>query len=373
MATIGVESVPVTQDSIFLARTNEDVENCKIGNDATNDSSEDVISPLQKTGDDEFPSTSHTRKRSVLKKEDRPKGAATERKRVSFSSGPSERRVSNASDCYSFMQNGTEFLKLRPGGRQYQRFYQLNSSLDTLVWKPSSKKPEKAILAVDMIYEVRAGKSNAIFSEYGCEFRDDCCLSIVIGSSFDSIDLVARTPEDAKIWITGIRLLTRREFPSESCQNMREHWLCQQFQAFDANGKKALNEKEITALLRKMRITAPASIIRQKFQENLSKCSNPTKSSLTKEEFVNFFIDLTTRAEIYFLMVKYSSTGKYLTTDDLLIFLETEQGMTWVGKEYCLDVINRCEPTEEGRENQVLGIDGTYIYCFTIMVFNWPY
>ena len=61
-----------------------------------------------------------------------------------------------------------------------------------------------------MIYEVRAGKSNAIFSEYGCEFRDDCCLSIVIGSSFDSIDLVARTPEDAKIWITGIRLLTRR-------------------------------------------------------------------------------------------------------------------------------------------------------------------
>ena len=61
-----------------------------------------------------------------------------------------------------------------------------------------------------MIYEVRAGKCNAIFSEYGCEFRDDCCLSIVIGSSFDSIDLVARTPEDAKIWVTGIRLLTRR-------------------------------------------------------------------------------------------------------------------------------------------------------------------
>jgi len=102
MATIGVESVPVTQDSIFLARTNEDVENCKIGNDATNDSSEDVISPLQKTGDDEFPSTSHTRKRSVLKKEDRPKGAATERKRVSFSSGPSERRVSNGKLFHSY-------------------------------------------------------------------------------------------------------------------------------------------------------------------------------------------------------------------------------------------------------------------------------
>ena len=94
MATIGIGSEPVTQDSILLAKTKEGVENCKIGNDATYDSSEDIISPLQKTGDVDFP-TSHTRKRSVLKKEDRPKGAATERKRVSFSSGPSERRVSN--------------------------------------------------------------------------------------------------------------------------------------------------------------------------------------------------------------------------------------------------------------------------------------
>lgn len=50
-----------------------------------------------------------------------------------------------ASDCYTFMQNGTEFLKLRPGGRQYQRLYQLSTSLDMLVWRPSSKKPEKAV------------------------------------------------------------------------------------------------------------------------------------------------------------------------------------------------------------------------------------
>ena len=66
------------------------------------------------------------------------------------------------------------------------------------------------VVPVDMIYEVRAGKSSAIFNEYGCDFREQCCFSIVIGSSFDSIDLVARTPEDAKIWIAGIRLLTRR-------------------------------------------------------------------------------------------------------------------------------------------------------------------
>ena len=61
-----------------------------------------------------------------------------------------------------------------------------------------------------MIYEIRAGKTSAIFSEYGSEFGEECCFSIVLGSSFDSIDLVAQSPEDAKVWITGIRLLTRR-------------------------------------------------------------------------------------------------------------------------------------------------------------------
>ena len=43
------------------------------------------------------------------------------------------------------MQGGTEFLKLRPGGRQYQRFYQLDQDMDLLHWRPSSKKPEKAM------------------------------------------------------------------------------------------------------------------------------------------------------------------------------------------------------------------------------------
>ena len=50
-----------------------------------------------------------------------------------------------AADCFTYMKGGTEFLKLRPGGRQYQRFYQLDQDMDLLHWRPSSKKPEKAM------------------------------------------------------------------------------------------------------------------------------------------------------------------------------------------------------------------------------------
>ena len=43
------------------------------------------------------------------------------------------------------MRIGTEFTKVRPIGRQYQRFYQLDETMELLHWQPSSKKPEKAI------------------------------------------------------------------------------------------------------------------------------------------------------------------------------------------------------------------------------------
>ena len=111
MAEVGIEKVPVTQRNIELEQTNyesEIDEKCQMDNDSNcnvPDSNEDVISPLQKTPGIEFPSTSHARKRSVLKREDRQRLPGTEQKRVSFSSGPSERRVSNGRCClFQFCQ-----------------------------------------------------------------------------------------------------------------------------------------------------------------------------------------------------------------------------------------------------------------------------
>ena len=47
--------------------------------------------------------------------------------------------------------------------------------------------------------------------------------------------------------------------------------------------------------------------------------------------------------------------------------------MSRVGKEYCLEVIRRCEPTDEGRKKKCLGIDGMYViqtYSCSAMVAN---
>ena len=42
--------------------------------------------------------------------------------------------------------------------------------------------------------------------------------------------------------------------------------------------------------------------------------------------------------------------------------------MNTAGKEYSLDIINRCEPTEEGRKKQILGIDGMFSFTCSVSV-----
>lgn len=52
---------------------------------------------------------------------------------------------------------------------------------------------------------------------------------------------------------------------------------------------------------------------------------------VTKQEFIEVFHDFCTRPEIYFLLVQFSSNKEYLDTQDLMRFLEAEQGMAQVG------------------------------------------
>ncbi|XP_066915191.1 inactive phospholipase C-like protein 2 [Clytia hemisphaerica] len=328
------------------------------------------------------------RKKSVLKRgggEQRTKPLL--QKRVSFSSVPSERRrrVSSAADCFTYMQSGTEFLKLRPGGRQYQRFYQLDQDMLLLHWRPSSKKPEKAILPVDLLYEIRTGKNTTVFKEQGMSYNEDCCFSLIVGPNYDSIDLVATSSDEANIWITGLRLLNQKSgmlyvrsgsvgsqdsvdgnTPEEDDQqkdvDMRERWLRQQFRLADKEHIGYINDKALFTLLKKLRTNAPQQMVKQKFKEYATHSSLEGGTYISEDDFYQLFIDLTTRQEIYFLLVKYSSNGLFMTTDDLLLFLETEQGITWAGKEYSLEIINRCEPSEECRKKQVLGLDGLTKY-----------
>lgn len=55
---------------------------------------------------------------------------------------------------------------------------------------------------------------------------------------------------------------------------------------------------------------------------------------------------------------RLASKDEYLSLDDLQIFLESEQGMSKVRKEYCLQLIGRFEPSDENQRLLQMGIDG---------------
>lgn len=62
-----------------------------------------------------------------------------------------------------------------------------------------------------------------------------------------------------------------------------------------------------------------------------SKKATGKNERVTKPEFIEVFHDFCTRPEIYFLLVQFSSNKEFLDTQDLMRFLEAEQGMAQVG------------------------------------------
>ncbi|KAH9513757.1 Inactive phospholipase C-like protein 2, partial [Bulinus truncatus] len=89
------------------------------------------------------------------------------------------------------------------------------------------------------------------------------------------------------------------------------------------------------------------------------------RGRLSSDEFISLFKEISTRPEIYFLLVRYASNADFMSIDDLLLFLEAEQGMHRISKENCLEIIERFEPTKEGKLKNQLGIDGFTAYLLS--------
>lgn len=64
-------------------------------------------------------------------------------------------------------------------------------------------------VSVRSIKEVRPGKNTEVMrnKEITGAFSEDCTFSLIYGEEFESLDLVALTPEEANIWVTGLNFL----------------------------------------------------------------------------------------------------------------------------------------------------------------------
>ncbi|NWU08252.1 PLCH2 phosphodiesterase, partial [Cephalopterus ornatus] len=263
--------------------------------------------------------------------------------------------------CMSSMQAGTQMIKLRGGSKGLVRFYYLDEHRSCIRWRPS-RKNEKAKISIDSIQEVCEGKQSEIFQRYADgSFDPNCCFSIYYGDHMESLDLVSSGAEEARTWITGLKYLMAGISDEDSLskrQRTRDQysmWLKQTFDEADKNGDGSLSISEVLQLMHKLNVNLPRQKVKQMFKE---ADTDDNQGTLDFEEFCAFYKMMSTRRDLYLLLLTYSNHKDYLDTDDLRRFLETEQKMTNVTKEHCLEIINKFEPCLENKKEGALGIDG---------------
>ncbi|XP_055957983.1 inactive phospholipase C-like protein 2 isoform X2 [Patella vulgata] len=328
---------------------------------------------IESTNELTVPKPSLPRRSSLMNKDGHSK-RTPRKKTVSFSSMPTERKIATAQDCLAYMQNGSELIKVRSNSRQYHRFFSLSNDMTEIRWQPTNKKPHKAKIGVASVKEVRQGKTTDALrnKEIAGIYPDECAFSIIFGEEFESMDLIANTADEANIWVTGLTCLINANSKSstapnaiEEMQRMRDSWLLDIFTNADPENSGLIADSEVVKLFKRINDTITTSVISQKIKELQIKRGDGLRNRLNSDEFVALFKEISTRPEIYFLLVRYASNADHLCTDDLLLFLEAEQGMQRVTKERCMEIISRFEPTKEGREKGHLGIDGFTAYLLS--------
>uniref|UniRef100_A0A8V0ZC60 Phosphoinositide phospholipase C n=1 Tax=Gallus gallus TaxID=9031 RepID=A0A8V0ZC60_CHICK len=245
--------------------------------------------------------------------------------------------------CMSSMQAGTQMIKLRGGSKGLVRFYYLDEHKSCIRWRPS-RKNERAKISIDSIQEVCEGKQSEIFQRYADgSFDPNCCFSIYYGDHMESLDLVSPSGDEARTWITGLKYLMAGISDEDSLSKP------------DKNGDGCLSITEVLQLMHKLNVNLPRQKVKQMFKE---ADTDDNQGTLGFDEFCTFYKMMSTRRDLYLLMLTYSNHKDFLDTDDLRRFLENEQKMTNVTREHCLEIINKFEPCLENKKAGALGIDG---------------
>ena len=67
------------------------------------------------------------------------------KKQVSFSSDPDDNIIiTGARDCLCLMASGSDFIKIKPGAREFQRHFFFNQESLSIHWAPSRKKDARS-------------------------------------------------------------------------------------------------------------------------------------------------------------------------------------------------------------------------------------
>ncbi|OQV20118.1 Inactive phospholipase C-like protein 2 [Hypsibius exemplaris] len=284
------------------------------------------------------------------------------KKTVSFTSMPNERKITSVQDCIAYMMRGSKLVKLRSNSRQYWRTFTLDGDKSAIRWTPTAKKPEQAKVPINAMKEVLIGKRTDVFrAKEASDYAEDCAFSIVYGVHYETLDLLAKDVDEANIWVTGLMSLMTITNGNDHLVDERETWLVECFEerarAVRPDEHKAcLSQDEVSCLIYDMSSTFPLQRIKQRIKE-FQRTKTDEGLLVDVDCFLELYKDITTRPEIYHLLIRHANK-EYMTVDDLITFLEVEQGMMNVSREHAVALIEQFEPSSSSRTNCHLHIEG---------------
>ncbi|KAG7280515.1 hypothetical protein CRUP_022045 [Coryphaenoides rupestris] len=241
--------------------------------------------------------------------------------------------------CMCTMQTGSQMVKLKGKKKGLMRFFYLDEHKSCIRWRPS-RKHNKA-------------KNN--------RFDPNCCFSIYYGERVKSLDLVSTNGEEARTWITGLKYLMAG-ISDEDCLARRQRTRDQYppnfpltFSEADKNGDGTLSMAEVHLLLHKLNVNLPRQKVREMFK---LADTDENQGSLGFEEFCSFYKMMSTRRDLYLIMISYSNQKEFMDLNDIARFLEIEQKIVGVSREHLVEIVSHFEPCPENLQHMVLGIDG---------------
>uniref|UniRef100_A0AAR2LCL0 Phosphoinositide phospholipase C n=1 Tax=Pygocentrus nattereri TaxID=42514 RepID=A0AAR2LCL0_PYGNA len=248
-----------------------------------------------------------------------------------------------------FLLQGGELTKVKSDSWQKKRFYRLQEDCETM-WHESSKIFRKNnTFSIDDIDSVRQGRESEGLLKYTDDSLEDCCFSIIFKGKRKNLDLMASSPEEAKLWVSGLeKVITHMD--NLNSQQKSE-------QKADKNGDNRMTLKELKHFLRQINVEVDDTHATMLFE----KCDTSRSGTLEGDEIKQFYELLTYREEIEVIYGKYALTDGQMSAANLLTFLKTEQMASW-SLEDAENFIEKHEPDQTAKQKKHLTKDGFLRY-----------
>lgn len=112
-------------------------------------------------------------------------------------------------DAIVEMKRGAAMLKYGRRGFPHFRRFQVSHDLSKLLWYSRKKNLGETHVAVRDMKDILSGQQTEVFKQCTQKTLEKASFSIIYGSKLKSLDVVAKSAEEAELWIKGLKGLIK--------------------------------------------------------------------------------------------------------------------------------------------------------------------